>query len=171
MMLNTRNNYNAIYKGRTVIEEKYKKDLPQWMAFDKIAHNWITRVLWMLAYVAVYMLLATAWWQFLLLPFTFALGTIQGAAVNWWAHRFGYENFKMDNTSKNIMPVDFIFWGEAYHNNHHKHPSRPSNAVRWFEFDSAYAIMRVMHALKIIRIKKLVNKVAAIPVVAGKPVI
>jgi len=172
MMLNTRNNYNAIFKGRTFVEEKYKKDLPEWKAFDKFAHNWITRVLWMAAYVAIYFLLATAWWQFLFLPFTIALGTIQGAAVNYWAHRFGYENYKMDNTSKNILPVDIIFWGEAYHNNHHKHPARASNAVRWFEFDSAYAVMRVMHTLRIIRIKNLAPAALAVPsdmpVVAGK---
>lgn len=162
MMLQTRNNYHNIYTGKTFVEEKYRKDLPEWRAFDNMAHNWVTRVLWMAVYVTLYLLLANAWWQYLFLPFTIALGTIQGAAVNWWAHRFGYENYKMDNTSKNILPVDFIFWGEAYHNNHHKHPSRSSNAVRWFEFDSAYAVMRVMHALRIIKIKSLAKNPVAL---------
>jgi len=99
------------------------------------------------------------------LPFTIAIGSVQGAAVNWWAHKFGYENYKLDNTSKNILPVDVLFWGEAYHNNHHKNPSRPNNAVKWFEFDSAYFVMRVMHKLHIIRIKKLQPQHAAVSVV------
>jgi len=98
-------------------------------------------------------LLATAWWQWFLLPITIIMGSFQGMAVNWWAHKFGYENFEMGNTSKNILPFDLIFWGEAYHNNHHKHPSRANNAVKWFEWDMGFQSMRILHFLKIIKIK------------------
>jgi stearoyl-CoA desaturase (Delta-9 desaturase) len=157
-MLATRNTYNDIYRGKIIVEEKYCKDLPEWKAFDKFAHSWITRVAWMAVYVALYIWLATAWWQFLFLPFTIAICTVQGGAINWWAHVFGYENYKMENTSKNIIPVDIIFWGEGYHNNHHKHPSSPSNAVKWFEWDPAYGVMRVMHFLRIIKLKRFKAK-------------
>ncbi|MBX9852228.1 MAG: fatty acid desaturase [Cytophagaceae bacterium] len=153
MMWLTRNNYFDIYKGKTAVEEKYKKDLPEWRAFDKIAHNWITRLLWLAAYIAFYVHFATEWWMFLFLPITALMGSFQGAAVNWWAHRFGYVNFKMKNTSKNILPVDIIFWGEAFHNNHHYHPSKADNASRWFEVDSGYIAMRIMDKMKLIRLK------------------
>jgi stearoyl-CoA desaturase (delta-9 desaturase) len=156
MMWETRNSYYNIYIGKTAVEDKYKKDLPEWKAFDKIAHNWITRILWVAAYTAFYVIFATAWWQFLFLPVTLAMGSFQGAAVNWWAHVFGYENFKMNNTSKNILPVDFVFWGEAYHNNHHKHPGRLNNAHRWFEFDMGYAAMKCMDKVGIIRLRNTV---------------
>jgi stearoyl-CoA desaturase (delta-9 desaturase) len=153
MMWETRNNYYSIYIGKTEVDAKYKKDLPEWPAFEKIAHNWITRILWVLAYVSFYAVFATQWWMWLFLPVTLAMGSFQGAAVNWWAHVFGYENFKMDNTSKNILPVDVLFWGEAYHNNHHKHPGRPNNATRWFEIDFGYLAMKGMDKLGIIKLK------------------
>ena len=156
MMWDTRTSYYNIFSKKTMVDEKFKKDLPQWPAFDRIAHNWITRVLWACIYVTLYILLATHWWQFLFLPLTFAMGSFQGAVVNWWAHRFGYENYKLNNTSKNIFPVDIFFWGEAYHNNHHKHPGRINNADRWFEIDPTYMLMRLMDKLKIIHLNRVV---------------
>lgn len=152
MMWDTRNSYQRLYLGKTPVDEKYRKGLPDWKAFDKIAHSWITRLVWVGVYVIIYSLLATAWWQFLFLPVTLAMGSLQGAAVNWWAHRFGYENYRMSNTSKNILPVDILFWGEAYHNNHHRHPTHPNNAKRWFEWDMGYQSMRLMEKLGIIKI-------------------
>lgn len=153
MMWNTRNNYYAIYKNRTEVPDKYKKDLPDWRAFDRIAHNYIVRFAWIGFYITFYILFATAWWQWLLLPVTMSIGSFQGAAVNYWAHWFGYVNFKQANTSKNILPVDPIFWGESYHNNHHQHPGRANNAYRWFEVDMGYWAMRALHSLGIIRLR------------------
>lgn len=152
MMWDTRNNYNDIHTGKTIVQEKYKKGLPEWLGFDRFAHSWITKAVWMMVYVLLYILLATEWWQYLFLPVTLAMGAFQGAVVNWWAHRFGYENFEMDNTSKNILPVDVLFWGEAYHNNHHRHPSKPNNAHKWFEFDMGYAVMRFLNKVSVIKI-------------------
>lgn len=153
-MLETRNSYSAIYTGKSMIDMKYAKDLPQWQAFDRFAHNWITRVAWILIYTSFYIVFATAWWQFLLLPFTIIIGTLQGAVVNWVAHKFGYRNFDTEDTSKNILPVDIVLWGESYHNNHHQFPGRPNNANKWFEFDSLYAVERLLDKMNIIRLKK-----------------
>lgn len=153
MMWMTRNSYFDLYKDDTIVEAKYKKDLPQWEAFDKIAHNWITRILWIAAYVTFYAIFATAWWQWLLLPATIVMGSLQGVAVNWWAHRFGYVSYKMKNTSKNILPIDFIFWGESFHNNHHHHPGKANNADKWFEVDMGYLAMKAMHKMKMIHLK------------------
>ena len=77
MMWETRNSYFNLYIGRVEAEEKYKKGLPEWRAFDKIAHNWITRVIWVAVYVIIYCWLATAWWQFLFLPLTLAMGSLR----------------------------------------------------------------------------------------------
>jgi len=153
MMWQTRNNYFNLYMGRIAVEEKYRKDLPEWKSFEKVAHNFIMRFLWLFAYTGFYILFATEWWMFLFLPFTILMGSFQGASVNWWAHRFGYVNFKQHNSSKNILPVDFIFWGEAYHNNHHHHPGRPDNASKWFELDGGFLAMRLLHKLRLIHLK------------------
>lgn len=155
MLWDTRNNYYDIYSGKTPVDEKYKKNLPEWKSFDKIAHNWLSRVAWFGIYTLLYVWLATEWWMYLFLPIHFGMGAIQGAVVNWWAHVFGYVNFKVDNTSKNIIPIDLLFWGEAYHNNHHKHPSRPDNSFKKFELDPGYLVMRFLHWLSVIRIKEV----------------
>lgn len=152
LLLKTRNNYHTIYTGFKPVEDKYKCGLPEWEAFDKLAHTWVARACWALIYIAVYIWLATAWWMYLFLPLTLSMGALQGIAVNWWAHKFGYENFRLSNTSKNILPVDLLFVGEAYHNNHHRYPGRPNNASKWFEFDVTYHIMLLMQRLRIIRI-------------------
>jgi stearoyl-CoA desaturase (Delta-9 desaturase) len=152
MMWQTRNNYIGLYKGTIAADEKYKKGLPEWKAFEDIVHNWFVRVLWIALYVIIYAYLATAWWQWLFFPLTIAISSFQGVAVNWWAHRFGYENHSMDNTSKNILPFDFLLWGEAYHNNHHKYPGKVNNANKWYEWDMGYQALRVMNKLRIIRL-------------------
>ncbi len=154
LLLQTRNNYHSIYKGFMPVDEKYKKGLPEWEAFDKYAHTWVARLAWGLIYLSVYIWLATEWWMYLFLPLTLAMGALQGLGVNWWAHKFGYENFKLTNTSKNMLPVDFLFVGEGYHNNHHKYPGRPNHATRWFEFDLTYHIMLLMQRMRIIRLAK-----------------
>ena len=157
MLIKGRNYYFNIFAGKTEIEEKYKKRVPAWEQFDLMAHSWITRALWVLVYIAIYIWLVEKTALYFLLPLTIAMGTIQGAIVNWWAHVYGYENFPMNNTSKNILPVDILFCGEAYHNNHHKHPGKPNNAYKWFEFDTTYFIMRLFSFCRIIRFNKLVS--------------
>ncbi len=151
MMLDTRNSYNDIHIGKVVSGDAYTKNLPVWDSFEKFAHNWVTRVAWGIIYLIIYMQLATHWWMYLFLPLTLAMGAFQGIMINWWAHKFGYRNFSVDNTSKNILPVDLLFWGEAYHNNHHKFPGRPNNAVKWFEIDFGYLSMYVLQKLHVIK--------------------
>jgi stearoyl-CoA desaturase (Delta-9 desaturase) len=155
MWKQTRDNYFDIYSGRVVVEDRYKKDLPQWHAFDRLAHTWPSRMLWLLIYITFYFFFATQWWMWLFLPLQFFMGSMQGAAVNWWAHRFGYTNFDMDNTSKNILPVDPIFWGESFHNNHHKHPGRVNNAHHWWEVDMGFLALRGLNAIGVVQLKDM----------------
>ncbi len=153
LMWKTRSSYQDILQEKIQFDQKYSKDLPAWPLLEKIGHNWISRLLWAVIYAGIFMLLCDAWWQFLFLPVVIASSAFHGVVVNWWAHKFGYENYPMTNTSKNIIPVDVFFAGEAYHNNHHKHPGRANNAVKWFEIDPTYQVIRLMHWLKILRIK------------------
>lgn len=152
-LLQTRNSYSAIHTGKVKFDDKYDKDIPHWDDFDRIAHHWITRVVWMGIYVFIYIQLATAWWMYLFLPFTIMICSVQGFAINWWAHKFGYVNHATGNRSRNIIPFDIIFWGEGYHNNHHKYPGRANYATKWYEFDMGYACIRVMNRLGIVRLR------------------
>lgn len=163
LMWQTRNNYRDIYTKKADVPEKYMQNLPVWEKFDRIAHGWQAKAIWAILYILLYVQLATHWWMYLLLPVTLTMGALQGVAVNWWAHKFGYENYKMKNTSKNILPLDFLFWGEAYHNNHHKHPSKPDNAHRWYEWDMGYKALVVLEKLGVVKIKRAVAKPIVLP--------
>jgi len=158
LMWNTKIEYNHIFFERIEIEDKYRKQLPQWESFEKIAHNWVTRFVWIGLYTAFWAYFATEWWHWIFLPMTIIIGSLQGAMINYFAHKIGYRNFPLDNTSMNLIPFfDIFFWGEAYHNNHHKYAGRPNHAIRWFEWDPMYTAMLVMDFLGIIKLKRKFN--------------
>lgn len=158
MMWDTKINYNHVFFEEIEIDDRYRNQLPRWQSFDKIAHNWITRFAWVGLYTTFWAFFATEWWQWLLLPMSIVIGSLQGAVVNYFSHKIGYRNFDVDNTSKNLLPFfDIFFWGEAYHNNHHKYAGKPNHAIRWFEYDPMYTAMRIMDFLRIIRLKRKFN--------------
>lgn len=155
LMWDTKINYGKIYNQTIAIDSKYKTNVPQWESFDKIAHHWVSRMGWILLYIAFWYFFATAWWQWLILPMSIAIGSIQGGVVNYFAHVVGYRNFEVDNTSRNLYPIfDVFLWGEAYHNNHHKYAGRPNNAIKWYELDPLYVCMLGMNQLGIIKLNK-----------------
>jgi len=154
MMWRTRGFYQDIIKGRMEIEEKFTKNVPEWPAFDRFANGAFSRLLWVAAYIAFFVLIAKSPWLYLLLPVVITMGAFHGAVINWFAHKYGYINFKLKNTSMNLFFIDFLMLGESYHNNHHKYPSSINFGTRWFEIDPMYPVIRLFHRLRIIRISK-----------------
>jgi fatty-acid desaturase len=58
--------------------------------------------------------------------------------LNWAAHKnWGYQNHNAGDRSKNVWWLNFLSFGEGWHNNHHKNPKSQSTKERWFEFDPA----------------------------------
>lgn len=151
----TRQISNDIYKNRIDIEPRFLKNLPDWRSMDKVGHFTWSRLGWIAVYVLFYILFASSPWLFLLLPLHIIMLPLQGAIINWFAHKYGSINFKMKNTSTNLLKVDIFMMGEAYHNNHHKNPSGVNFGFRWHEMDPTYWIMRLFNWLKIIRIHKV----------------
>jgi stearoyl-CoA desaturase (Delta-9 desaturase) len=154
MMWKTKNIYNDILHNRIKLDEKFQKNVPYWGFAEKLGDNWISRIAWGTIYVLIYIKFATAWWMFLLLPIHFLMGPIHGAIINWFAHKFGYVNFKVNDTSKNFLPFDFLMMGESYHNNHHTYGGRANFGIRWFEFDPTYPVILLFNWLGIIKLKK-----------------
>lgn len=163
MMWLTKTRY-AEYFGDKIknLEERYLRNLPDWPGMDRLGESWYSRLLWGILYITIYVLCIsvfklpyTHWLMYFLLPIHFLMGPFHGAIVNWFAHKFGYENFKQSNTSKNLWFFNFMMWGEGYHNNHHKFPDRANFAVKWFEFDWLWPLIYVMNKLHIIRLKAL----------------
>jgi stearoyl-CoA desaturase (delta-9 desaturase) len=153
MMWKTKNYYNKIVKRQDTIEDKYKKNVPHWEFMEKLGDRWIIRVAWGIFYIWFYVMFADHWAYFLLLPIHFLMGPVHGVIINWYAHKYGYRNFEVDDTARNLLPVDFLMMGESYHNNHHKFGGRANFGIKWHEFDPTYPLIKLLNALKLIKLK------------------
>lgn len=151
MFIKTWKIYGAIKEEKMEVDSRFKKDLPHWENFEFVAYHWITRLIWGAGYTLFYIFFASHWWMFLLLPFHFFMGPLHGVIINWFAHKIGYKNFKLRDTSVNLLPVDVLMMGEGYHNNHHKHPTRPNFGNKWFELDPAYPPILIMKWMGIVK--------------------
>jgi stearoyl-CoA desaturase (delta-9 desaturase) len=150
MMLATRRRYHDLAHDIVQPEPRFDGGYPVWPALDRLGQSWVMRIVWVAAYSAFYLAFATELWQFALLPFHWVMGPVHGAIVNWCGHRYGYKSFENGDESRNSLIVDFVTMGELFQNNHHKFGQSPNFAVRWFELDPTYQVMRVMAWLKII---------------------
>jgi stearoyl-CoA desaturase (delta-9 desaturase) len=156
MMWRTKNIYHDINREEMKIDSKFTKNVPQWKSFDTFASSKFSRITWGVVYTLYFYAFATEWWQWLFLPVAFLMAPIHGVIINWFAHIYGYVNFKVSDTSKNLLPFDFLMMGEGYHNNHHKHASNPNfGGVRWHEIDPTYFIMLGLAKLRLIRINRM----------------
>lgn len=154
MMWATRKMYTDIYWGNIEIEKRFLKDVPDWPWFDNWADSRYTKAIWIAAYIGFYLLFATSPWLFLLLPITILMNPTHAIFVNWYGHKIGYRNFELKNTSTNLYPLDFIFLGESYHNDHHRYPSRINMGVKWYEIDMTYYAILLLGKLHIVKLAR-----------------
>ena len=101
--------------------------------------------------VAAFGVIGVAFWalQMLVIP-VLAAGTINGIG-HWW----GYRNFETDDTATNITPWGLIAGGEELHNNHHAFPSSARFALRRFEFDIGWAVLRVLQSVGLAKVRRV----------------
>ena len=153
MMWKTKNYYNDILNDRADIEPKFKKNVPNWVFIERLGDAWVSRIGWGVLYTLFYIYFATNPWVYLLLPVHYLMGPVHGVIINWFAHKYGYTNFKVNDTAKNLLPFDFLMMGESYHNNHHKLGGRANFGIKWHEFDPTYPIILLLNKLHIIKLK------------------
>jgi stearoyl-CoA desaturase (delta-9 desaturase) len=155
MMWKTKNIYLDYVKERVAPEARFDMDY-MWKSLEKWGESWLSRVLWGLAYLGLYLFfyfyLNMPWYGFVLLPIHFLMGPIHGAIVNWSGHKYGYSNFDNNDKSKNTLVFDFLMLGELFQNNHHKLPQKVNFGVKWFEIDPTYPVIVVLQWLGIIRL-------------------
>jgi len=154
MMWKTKALYNNVLNRQGAIEDRFTKDVPEWTEIDQLGDTWASRIFWGTAYVIFYVIFADFWWLYLLLPIHFLMGPVHGAIVNWSGHKWGYSNFDNNDKSKNSLAVDVLMGGELFQNNHHKHAYSANFAMKWFEFDPTYPVIKVLNFLHIIRLEK-----------------
>ncbi len=155
MMIATKNMYMNYLQFKIQPEPAFQGNYPEWPMVDKIGNSWAWRIACGLFYIGFYVAFANYWWMYLLLPIHFLMGPLHGAIVNWCGHKYGYSNHDNDDHSKNSLPWDFLLMGELFQNNHHKKPNSPNFATKWWEFDPTYPVMKVLHWMRIIKIRKV----------------
>jgi stearoyl-CoA desaturase (delta-9 desaturase) len=99
--------------------------------------------------------------QMMWIPF-WAAGVVNGVG-----HWFGYRNFETPDRSANIVPWAFWVGGEELHNNHHAFPSSATFAIRPFEFDLGWLVIRGLARLKLATVLRLAPKDALQPALAA----
>lgn len=154
MTLMTKRNFEDISQRGLIHEPRFAGNAPEWPALDRWGTSRVSGLLWAGAYTAVYLCFATAWWHYALLPLHFVMGPLHGSIVNWFGHWAGYRNFDTDDCSRNSLAVDVLTCGELYQNNHHRFPSDPNFAKRWFELDLTYPAIRLFDRLGIIKLRE-----------------
>lgn len=151
MMWRTRRIYNAILYGQVTVDDKFKKNVPEWNSFDRWGNSWLSRLLWVGIYAGMYIIIAPPLFCWLLLPLQIMMSPMHGVIINWFAHKYGTRNFDTDNTSRNLLKVDWLMLGEGYHNNHHMYPARANFAAGKGEFDFCYPVIVLLKKLRIVR--------------------
>lgn len=146
----TWNRYSGIRNRRIEPEARFEGGYPEWDLLDRMGHRTWLAFGWGALYTVVYLLFAPhpAW--LLLLPVHYLMGPIHGTIVNWCGHKYGYRNFATGDEARNTLPFDFLTAGELFQNNHHRFGMAPNFAVRWFEIDPTYQVMKVLQWVGII---------------------
>jgi len=76
----------------------------------------------------------------------FAVRTVYVWHITWLvnsaAHRWGYQNYRTNDKSRNNWVVALLTNGEGWHNNHHAAPRAASHGHRWWEIDLTYSFLR-----------------------------
>jgi len=87
--------------------------------------------------------------QMIWIPFM-AAGVVNGLG-HWW----GYRNFESDDTSTNLTPWGVVIGGEELHNNHHTFPSSAKFALRKWEFDIGWAVIKTLEAVRLAKVLRV----------------
>jgi fatty-acid desaturase len=155
--------------------DKYIPDLmrvPYLFAMHKKGRWWkiyIAHLVVLLAGAAAVGAIVDGWYGLLVgVAQMFAWGIVARTVYVWhitWfvnsaAHRWGYQNYKTSDKSRNSWWVAALTNGEGWHNNHHATPRAASHGHKWWEIDLTYSFIQM---LKMVGLAKNV-----VPVVVPK---
>jgi stearoyl-CoA desaturase (delta-9 desaturase) len=144
MALGMKATYEGIKERRIPVDARFEGGYPEWPLLDDSTSSWSLSIAWCAGYALLYVAFAPHAWLFALLPLHWFMGPVHGTLVNWLGHRSGYRNFETGDASRNTLPVDFLTMGELFQNNHHAFAQSPNFAVRAFEIDPGYALIRLL---------------------------
>ena len=144
--------------------EKYGKGCPDDWIERKLYTPHATKGPTLLLFIsfALFGFAGVAIWalQMLWIPF-WAAGVVNGLG-HWW----GYRNFETTDTATNLTPWGFWIGGEELHNNHHAFPSSAKFALRKWEFDIGWTVIRGLQALRLAKVLRVAPSLDVRPNIA-----
>ena len=133
--------------------EKYGKGCPDDWIERKVytPHATMGPTLLLFISFALFGIPGVAVWaiQMLWIPF-WAAGVVNGLG-HWW----GYRNFETTDTATNLTPWGVWIGGEELHNNHHAFPSSAKFALRKFEFDIGWAVIKFFESIGMAKVLRV----------------
>ncbi|HEX5489515.1 MAG TPA: fatty acid desaturase [Rhodanobacteraceae bacterium] len=101
--------------------------------------------------IALFGVIGGAIWalQMAWIPF-WAAGVVNGLG-HWW----GYRNFETADKATNLTPWGVWVGGEELHNNHHAFPSSAKFALRKFEVDIGWLVIRGLEKLRMAKVLRV----------------
>jgi len=148
--------HSPLYKGLTIFTLDYVNEIDsntKWRMrnivtdkFQQFLHRYY------FAIIAVYSILLFMIGGFYLMIFLhWAPSLITGLmsnVVNYVGHKpnwlGGYRSYNLTDNSTNNWVWAIPSWGEAWHNNHHRYPKDYTFKKKWWEFDIAGLIIKVI---------------------------
>jgi len=124
MMWKTKTIYQDINEQRIEVDQKFTKNVPQWKAFDFFASSKLSRILWVSAYIFIFLHFCNYLVGMVIITCNSCDGTYTRRYNQLVRSYFWLCKLQGKNTSKNLLPFDFLMMGEGYHNNHHRYASR-----------------------------------------------
>src|SRR6185312_13112307 len=98
--------------------------------------------------------------QMIWIPF-WAAGVVNGLG-HWW----GYRNFETADKATNLTPWGVWVGGEELHNNHHAFPSSAKFALRKFEVDIGWVVIRGLEKVRLAKVLRVAPSLDERPNVA-----
>ena len=71
--------------------------------------------------------------------------------VNSATHKWGYQNYAVNDDSRNLWWVALLSFGEGWHNNHHAFQRSARHGLKFWEFDQTYLTIKLLSLLKLAR--------------------
>ena len=142
---------------KTDVVERYARDIKEgWWDEHVFRHGWLGLTLGTIALCA---LMGIGWGLLAAGIHAVVYVFVLSSSINGLCHHVGYRNF--ENTATNIRFLALLTGGEGLHNNHHEYPRSPKFSWRPSEFDPAWAIIKLLIALKLAKPYKTIAEIAA----------
>ncbi|PPS39106.1 fatty acid desaturase [Chroococcidiopsis sp. TS-821] len=123
---------------------KYKRFAPD-LARDPY-YNWLDRNFLLLQIPLGVLLYLCGGWSFVI------YGIFVRSVILWhttWlinsaTHWRGYQNYQVDDNSRNLWWAAILTYGEGWHNNHHAYPNVAKAGRRWWEIDMTWWAIKLL---------------------------